>query len=524
VNDTHILRQIAGNLSGQVSEHLLREDTRRIENSWFGLNSGPKRPEAVAVYIGGRSGLELLLAHHRFPDAKLHVVEHDERIRHSLEMLAPFATYHGSVTEMLASISIFRKIDFLRIDELYYAEAAKSLFARAISITAMAVALPKNIDWYSPVVRLRRLADDVFIRHADGSFRFDTPCAPFDVSVIVPAFKVEEYLPQCLDSLARQTMDRIEIIVMDDGSPDACGAIANQFALDFPGRVRVIHQQNAGCAAARAAGLASAQGEFVGFVDGDDWVDHNMFGHLHMLALKHGTDIAQCGFRLEYETGETKPGSDIYAGDGNLGRSGVIWNVENVMTVQPSIWRRIYRKSFLVAQKITFPVHIRRFDDLPFQFECFAKTQRIATTPEPYYAYRQGRIGQDILARDERLFVHFDIFDYLKPRVLDTARIGTVARLLQVEINTHLWALGRIEPGLRGEYRKRAIQSLRIGYGMLGHRRMLQFAYRAGRAGFMLALGSLISRGNAGTDTIDGGNYFHHAHQPSLQSSNFNSV
>jgi glycosyltransferase involved in cell wall biosynthesis len=490
MNDAQLLPLIIRQLSGRVSDGLLREDIWRVENSWFGMHNGPERPGATAVYIGGRSGLEILLAYHRFPDAKLHVVEADPHFRLRLERLAPSAAYYKSVADMLTEISP-QKIDFLRIDESYYVETAKSLNELPIPISVLTAEVPRNMDWYGPATSLRRRADDVFIRHIDGVFRFDTTCPRFDVSVIVPAFKVEPYLPQCLDSLAHQTLDRIEIIVVDDGSPDACGAISDRFALAFPDRVRVIHQKNAGCAAARSTGLAAARGEFVGFVDGDDWVDPMMFGHLHMLALKHGTDIAQCGFRLEYENGETTSGSDIYAGDNALGRSGVIWNVEDVMTVQPTIWRRIYRKSFLNAHGITFPSHIRRFDDLPFQFECLAKVQRISTTPEPYYAYRQGRIGQDVLARDEKLFVHFDIFSYLKPRLLDYTKIGTIVRLLQVEINTHLWALGRIEPRLYADYRRRAARSLRSGYGLLGTRRMLQIASRAGKDGLMLALASL---------------------------------
>ena len=91
------------------------------------------------------------------------------------------------------------------------------------------------------------------------------------ISVIVPIYNVEKYLPQCVESLMNQTLKDIEIILVDDGSPDCCPVICDEYA-EKDKRIKVIHQKNAGVSAARNEGLKNAQGAFIGFVDPDDWV------------------------------------------------------------------------------------------------------------------------------------------------------------------------------------------------------------------------------------------------------------
>ena len=96
------------------------------------------------------------------------------------------------------------------------------------------------------------------------------------VSIIVPIYRVEKYLSQCVDSLLCQTLEEIEIILVDDGSPDNCGRIADEYARQ-DSRVKVIHQENAGLSAARNTGIRAATGEYIGFVDSDDWAGPEMF-------------------------------------------------------------------------------------------------------------------------------------------------------------------------------------------------------------------------------------------------------
>ena len=111
----------------------------------------------------------------------------------------------------------------------------------------------------------RSRTDGFFFQFADLGYPIagNVSASSIEVSVVVPAYGVAAVLPQCLDSLAQQTMRKLEVIVVDDGSPDASGQIADEYAERYPDRFRVIHKANGGCASARMAGLKSAQGEFV---------------------------------------------------------------------------------------------------------------------------------------------------------------------------------------------------------------------------------------------------------------------
>lgn len=115
------------------------------------------------------------------------------------------------------------------------------------------------------------------------------------ISVIVPVYRVEDYLHRCVDSILRQTYSCIEVILVDDGSPDKCGAICDEYAAGDV-RVIVLHQPNRGLSAARNAGLAVAKGDLVAFVDSDDWVHPSLLSELLRLMDKHDADIAACRF------------------------------------------------------------------------------------------------------------------------------------------------------------------------------------------------------------------------------------
>ena len=118
------------------------------------------------------------------------------------------------------------------------------------------------------------------------------------ISVIVPVYRVEAYLPCCLDSILAQSHSNLEIILVDDGSPDRSGEICDAYAKKDP-RIKVIHQKNQGVCAARNAGLAAATGDWISFVDGDDWIDSEMYAYLLDLAGQYDSDLVQCGIVWE---------------------------------------------------------------------------------------------------------------------------------------------------------------------------------------------------------------------------------
>ena len=120
------------------------------------------------------------------------------------------------------------------------------------------------------------------------------PCEKPTISIIVPVYNVEKYLPECIESILAQTFRDFELILVDDGSPDNCPALCDA-AAEKDGRIRVIHQKNGGLSAARNAGLDIARGEWIGFADSDDTIEPEMYGTLLRLAQEHHANLAVCG-------------------------------------------------------------------------------------------------------------------------------------------------------------------------------------------------------------------------------------
>ena len=195
------------------------------------------------------------------------------------------------------------------------------------------------------------------------------------VSVIVPVYNVKEYLEQCLDTIINQTLKDIEIILVNDGSTDGSDEICNKYvALDS--RVVLINQQNAGLAAARQAGLNVARGEYVGFVDSDDWLELSMYEEMYEKAKEHGADIVFCNVYRDESKKE-----QIYFAPGFYNRAEMEKTIfprvlasfdegKSESTLRWCNWLRIYRKALIDEHGIKFDPRFRRCQDLPFTFEC----------------------------------------------------------------------------------------------------------------------------------------------------------
>lgn len=320
----------------------------------------------------------------------------------------------------------------------------------------------------------------------------DQTSARIDVSIIVPVYNVQAQLQQCLESLVQQTLPAIEIIILDDGSTDGSSDIAAFFASNYPGRVHLHRRTNGGCASARMAGLNLARGTFVGFVDGDDWVDPRMFEALFRETLGRAADIVQCGYQEVFADGTVVLPSD----EAKLLplQAQIVCNPSILAASRPTIWRRIYCRSFLSKHKIVFPTHIRSFDDTAFQFETFCRAKLVILIPQIYYFYRQDRDGQDLRAKDDRLFNFFPIFDWLESRVIASSDIQAEKQLLRVELTCHAWALSQIEPMLHARYKRKAIDHLGRRRLHLSRWQTLSVGWRMYRGAKSLLLQSLLAR------------------------------
>ena len=194
------------------------------------------------------------------------------------------------------------------------------------------------------------------------------------LSIIVPVYKVEEYLGECIDSLLSQTIDDYEIILVDDGSPDNSGKIADEYAAVNPDMIRVLHIDNGGQGRARNFALDIAKGDFVGFVDSDDWVTHDMYEKMYTRAAETGADVVVCDFMERFADGRESmlPAS---LQDNWLGSAGSSCN-------------KIFRRSLVGA--LRFPVGLW-YEDFYFSAVMLLRSKHTEFIAEPLYIYRRGQ-------------------------------------------------------------------------------------------------------------------------------------
>jgi glycosyltransferase involved in cell wall biosynthesis len=210
--------------------------------------------------------------------------------------------------------------------------------------------------------------------------------APPKVSVIIPVYNIEPYLRRSLESVLAQTLADIEVIVVDDGSTDASGRICDEYARS-DGRVTVIHQANAGISAARNAGLERARGNYLGFVDGDDMIEPDMYAYLYDLALRHDADVVQCGVYDCYEDEVLITQDEDYfeLTDGRTLLQRMLESRGGTMHV----YNKIYRRSSL--GKVRFH-RLNVAEDVRYLADVAPIAERAVVTSRPkyYYLHRPG--------------------------------------------------------------------------------------------------------------------------------------
>lgn len=211
------------------------------------------------------------------------------------------------------------------------------------------------------------------------------------VSVVVPVYKVEKYLHQCVDSILQQSLHDIEVILVDDGSPDSCPQICDEYARKDP-RVKVIHQQNGGLGKAYNAGIAAAQGKYIGLVESDDWIEPDMYSTLYSLAETYGPDILKCDFfhYNSFKNPADKPYGHGTASPQNIYPENKVFNIEQaplMLAYHSAVWAGLYKSSFI--KQLAFKTDQgAAYVDFPFSFEALLKAKGIMLTYKRLYHYR----------------------------------------------------------------------------------------------------------------------------------------
>jgi glycosyltransferase involved in cell wall biosynthesis len=202
------------------------------------------------------------------------------------------------------------------------------------------------------------------------------------ISIIVTVYNLEKYINRTLESVFTQTYQNIEVIAVDDGSTDKTPALLDAYA-EKENRLKVIHKINEGVSKARLTGIKAAKGEYIGFVDGDDMVDHDMYERLLNNALKHGADISHCGYRMIKPDGTV----DYYYNTGDIilqNNEQGIFDLLNGSRIEPSLCNKLFRKSLLKNLQTDFS--IKNNEDLLMNYFLFKESDK--SVYEDFCPYR----------------------------------------------------------------------------------------------------------------------------------------
>jgi glycosyltransferase involved in cell wall biosynthesis len=237
------------------------------------------------------------------------------------------------------------------------------------------------------------------------------------ISVIVPIYKTEIYLKQCIDSILAQTLTDIEIILVDDGSPDNCPAICDEYAKKDK-RVKVIHQKNGGYGKACNAGINAATGEYIGIVESDDYIEHDMYETLYSAVQDDHCPIVKGSFFREYQDGYRDICSLKHITNNQLQCKIKPEDSLKLMIHDTSIWAAIYRRDFIISNKIKMlETKGASYQDDVWKFETFAMAEHITLIDKPVYHYRYMREGSSVTS-NEKFNAVFDNFSEIKKFLL----------------------------------------------------------------------------------------------------------
>ena len=197
------------------------------------------------------------------------------------------------------------------------------------------------------------------------------------ISIIIPVYNLKDYISKTLDSVFSQTFAFIEVIAVDDGSVDGSGEILDRYALTEP-RLTVIHKSNGGVSSARLEGIKSARGEYIGFVDGDDLIDDDMFQKLYDNIIKYDADISHCGYRVIYPGGEIRY---LY----NTGKVIIQDNITGLCDllrgefIEPGLCNKLFSKNLfdeILAGDSVMDLSLRENEDFLMNYCLFLNSQR----------------------------------------------------------------------------------------------------------------------------------------------------
>jgi glycosyltransferase involved in cell wall biosynthesis len=284
------------------------------------------------------------------------------------------------------------------------------------------------------------------------------------ISVVIPVYKAEAYLARCVESVRGQSYPNIEILLVDDGSPDNCPALCDEYAAQ-DARVRVIHKPNGGLSDARNVGTLAAQGEYITYVDSDDWVEASMVARLYAALAAQGAQIAVCGLQ-KTDAGAALPRPDAQPAESLDGPTAM-----ERMLYQQKIDNSACGKLFAreAARRHLYPVG-RLYEDLFTTYRLLYEARRVAVLPQKLYYYFTNEASIMHQSFTPRMFDELDAADEIEafvrqncPQYLPAA----LARKFSAYSQVLRWMPAEKQPPeieLKIEQKRRAIWSFLTSY------------------------------------------------------------
>ncbi len=227
------------------------------------------------------------------------------------------------------------------------------------------------------------------------------------VSIIVPVYNVYNYIDKCLNSLVNQTLDEIEVIVVNDGSPDNSQQIIDKYVNMYPDKVKAFIKENGGQGSARNYGYKKASGEYIGFIDSDDYIDFTMYEQLYNKAKKSNADIVMCANAIVYENSDYVKVEPLFLKADN--------DKVNALFNNPGVCNKIYKRGLLKG--LTFRSMVW-YEDIDYVTEAIIKSKKIAFVDKGlyYYLLRDGStMNNNNMKRNLEILDAFDsLIKYLK--------------------------------------------------------------------------------------------------------------
>lgn len=222
------------------------------------------------------------------------------------------------------------------------------------------------------------------------------------ISIIVPAYNIAPYIGSCLDSILAQTYSNLEIIAVDDGSTDGTSEIIDQYAVK-DSRITTVHKANGGVTSARLAGIEMARGEYIGFVDGDDYIEQQMYEHLLENAVKYNADISHCGYQMVFPNRV-----DYYYNTGKLLQQDRITGLKELVSgqlIEPGLCNKLYNKVLFkdILSDNILPADIKINEDLLMNYWLFkaADTSVYEDFCPYHYIIREGSAAKSTINKNK---------------------------------------------------------------------------------------------------------------------------